>query len=138
MARGYKNMRFEWQYSQGQIIEDLGFGKRLNRSAAIIFKRYCNPYVPYKDGRLSTDVSIETDSNSAYIRYNAPYAQAQYYGTGEYVTHANNPMDWQRTLDTHIDATSFWDKEAWLMHKREITKEVDVKRAKYVARRKKS
>ena len=60
------------------------------------FAELVDPYVPYRTGRLSKDVSIHNGS----ITYNAPYASKVY----------QNNMNFRK--DKHPLATSHWDKVA--------------------------
>lgn len=135
MARGYKNMSFHWNYSASTIIENLGFGRQLNKEVATIFRKYCEPYLPYDTGNLSRRTRITATKDHGTITYLSGYARPQYYGTGDYMQGENNPVDWQRNTAVHPFATSFWDRAAWTAHKREITQEVDNARLKYVKNR---
>lgn len=135
MARGYKNMSFHWNYSSSTIIENLGFGRQFNKEVATIFRRYCEPYIPYDSGNMSRRTRITTAKDHATITYLTKYARPQYYGTGGYIEGANNPIEWKRNLSEHPLATSFWDKAAWTGNKKQIISEVDKARLKYVKKR---
>lgn len=120
MARGYKNLSFHWNHSHSTIIENLGFGKDLNREAAQIFYEHYNKYVPYQHGDLSTRVRISATQDHGTITHLVKYANKQY----------TNPT-MNRNTSVHPLATSFWDKACWEAEKREITSEVDEARKKY-------
>ena len=135
MARGYKNIRFEWNASQSVIIENLGFGKNLNKDAASILAQYSEPYVPYRTGRLNSSVYISANDNKGQITYRAKdnrgisYAGYQYYL--DYGNPEGNDEDVMRTRTVHELATSRWCDWAWYNHQREITNDIDEARLKY-------
>lgn len=136
MARGYKNLGFHWNYSSSDIIENLGFGKELNKEAAQIFRSFCEPYIPYDTGNMDRRTRITATEDHGTITYLTKYARYQYYGDNSYITGANNPTSWNRNLDTHPLATSFWDKACWQNNKRQITNAIDNARLKYTKKRK--
>ena len=53
----------------------------------------CDPYVPYKSGKLSSDVVVTPEG----VTYTSEYASKQYYGT-----------EFNHTLETHPLATAHW------------------------------
>ena len=133
MARGYANLRFEWNDSASNIIKNLGFGKGLNKEAAQILYRYSYPYIPFSlqqsMGSLANRVRISATANQGLITHLVRYANKQYnadkgnpYGEDVLV---------KRTRVVHPLATSHWADWAWSMHKKEITAEVDIARLKY-------
>lgn len=107
---------FCWNYSNPKIIERKGIGRELNKKVADIIARYSNPYVPYLQGYLSRNVQTYGAKDHGTISYKMPYAQKQYYGKFKHTT-AYHPL-----------ATSYWDREAWTNHKKEICAEVDAER----------
>lgn len=133
MARGYSNIKFEWNYSSSVILQNLGFGRDLNREAAEIFERWYQPYVPYKDGDLSTNIRIWANENHSTITHLVRYAHHQYTGDGSDPSTGSPGYDekWQRTRTVHPLATSYWDQAAWTLHKASITAEIDEARKKY-------
>lgn len=56
---------------------------------------YCDPYVPFRDGNLSQNVTI-TDE---YVQYNSPYAHRIY-----------NGIDFNFSKDIHPLATAQWNR----------------------------
>ena len=56
---------------------------------------YCDPYVPFRTGNLSQDVTVTADG----VTYNRSYAKYPYNGDG---------MDFN--IDIHPLATSKWDR----------------------------
>ncbi len=133
MARGYANVRFEWNGSASTIIKNLGFGKGLNKEAAQILYQYSYEYIPFSlqqsMGSLANRVRISATANQGLITHLVKYANRQYnadkgnpYGEDVLV---------KRTRAIHPLATSHWADWAWSMHKREITADVDTARLKY-------
>ena len=133
MARGYANVKFEWNGTASTVIKNLGFGKELQLEAAKIFESYMQPYIPYDKGNLSTNIRITATDDHATITHLVKYASAQYYGDGSDPNTGSPGYDenWQRNRTIHPLATSYWDKAAWTQHKREITRDVDKARMKY-------
>lgn len=121
MGQDFKNIDFQWNHKASTIIENLGFGKELNKKAAEIFYEHAYKYVPYREGDLSINVRISATEDHGTITHLVKYASKQYYGEGIV----------NRTLKFHPLATSFWDKACWEAEKREITSEVDEARKKY-------
>ena len=121
MARGYSNVKFEWNGTASTVIKNLGFGKELQLEAAKIFESYMQPYIPYDEGNLSTNIRITATNDHATITHLVKYANKQYHG----------PSDWNRKRIVHPLATSYWDKVTWNNHKREITRDIDEARMKY-------
>ena len=123
MARGYKNISFKWNGSASVVIENLGFTKELQRDAADILYKYSFEYMPYKSGdlALNSDIRIHGGKKpTAYITHFVNYAQYQY-RREDYI---HSPL-------VHPQATDHWYDWGWLMHKKQITKEVDEARLKY-------
>ena len=120
MARGYANLKFEWNGRASAVIKNLGFGKELNHDAAEILEAYAQPFMPYKDGGLSTNIRINAFDDHATITHLVKYANKQY----ELVTPNRNKR-------IHPLATDHWYEEAYRVSKRQITKEVDEARLKY-------
>lgn len=120
MARGYANVQFEWNGSASTVIKNLGFGKPLQLDAAKIFESYMQPYMPYDQGNLSTNIRITATEDHATITHLVKYANRQYHGVG-----------FNRNLNVHPLATSYWDNAAWQNSKHEITKDIDKARLKY-------
>lgn len=133
MARGYANVKFEWNGSASTVIKNLGFGKGLNRDAAQILYEYSIPYIPYKDGGLTNRVRISANDKQGMITHLVPYASKQYYGDGSDPNTGSPGYDqmWERTRTVHPLATSYWDRAAWTLGKRQITQEIDQARLKY-------
>lgn len=128
MARGYANVKFEWNGSHSAVIENLGFGKELNRNAAEILYQHAFYYMPYVSGDLSTIVHIQALPNKANLVHTVKYANIQYTGefpSGKKINEAN------RNKSPHDLATKEWYHVAFQHKKREITKEVDAARMKY-------
>lgn len=111
--------RFYWNFSNPKIIERKGIGRELNKFAAQTIAVYTNEFTPYLTGRLSRNVQVYGAKDHATISYKAPYAAKHYYGT---------EFDPNRNRTVHPLATSYWDKAAWSVYKREILKEVDAER----------
>lgn len=120
MARGYANVKFEWNGSASAVVKNLGFGKELQRDAANIIFQYSYDYMPYKSGLLSSAVRISAFDKYANITHTIKYANAQY----QLVTD-------KRTKNPHPLATDHWYDVAYQHHKREITKDIDEARLKY-------
>lgn len=120
MARGYANVDFKWNGRASTVIGNLGFGKPLQLEAAQIFEGYMQPYMPYYEGNLSTNIRITATNDHATITHLVKYANKQYNGIG-----------FNRNLTVHPLATSYWDRAAWTHSKREITKDIDEARLKY-------
>ena len=76
-----------------------------------LFRKMCDPYVPFLEGPLSQTVEVEPNL----IRYIQPYARYQYYG-----------VNFNHTLDYHPQATALWDK-AMLAEKGDVFK-AEIKR----------
>ena len=104
-----------------------------------LLAKMCDPYVPFADGTLSTNLEI----NSKYVRYISPYAHYQYTGevygpnipiiengqivgwfsipgktkhpTGEKLTYSG---------DVHPQATDHWDQAMMREHGDEFTEQV--------------
>lgn len=57
-------------------LKSLPLDKPLRKQINQLVADYCEPYVPFKTGELSGNVSITENS----ITYNVPYARYQYYG----------------------------------------------------------
>ena len=135
MARGYKNISFEWNDSRSMIIKNLGFGQDLNRDAAKILARISEPYVPYKTGNLNSSMYVRATSNMGQIVYTATDIRGRAYSGYQYNLDYGNPegndKDVMRTRTVHELATSRWCDWAWYNHKAEITHEVDEARLKY-------
>ena len=74
MARGYANVKFEWNGTASTVIKNLGFGKELQLEAAKIFESYMQPYIPYDEGNLSTNIRITATDDHATITHLVKYA----------------------------------------------------------------
>ena len=134
MARGYANTTFKWNDSASVIVRNKGFGKELNYdSAEILYAAYLQ-YVPWSlletSGNLANNVRIRAYDDHATITHQVKYANAQFYAD------EGNPngvdVKVKRTRAINELATSHWSDWAWSVHKREIVKEVDEARLKYV------
>ena len=133
MARGYANVKFQWNGKASTVIKNLGFGKPLQLEAARIFEWYMQPYIPYDEGDLSTRIRITATETRGTITHLVKYANKQYYGDGSDPETGSPGYDemWQRNRSVHPLATSFWDKAAWTQNKREITRDIDKARQQY-------
>lgn len=120
MARGYANIKFEWNGKHSAVIQNLGFGKALQRDAAQILYNHAFKYMPYQSGDLSLNRHIQAGEKYANIVHQVPYANKQY-----------TAVNVHRYTGIHPLATSYWYDAAWKLEKREITKEVDEARLKY-------
>lgn len=121
MARGYANAKFQWNGKRSIVIENLGFGKELQRDTANIFLKYSEDYTPYLSGKLLGSAYVRVANNKGYIIYPVPYANFQYDNAGII----------KNRTKIHPLATSRWVDVAYQHHKSEITKEVDLARSKY-------
>ena len=133
MARGYANVKFEWNDKASNIVKNLGFGKGLNKDAAEILYRNYYDYIPYSlqetSGNLANNVRIMGYNDHATITHLVRYANAQF-NADEGNPYGKDVLV-HRTRAINELATSHWSEWAWSMHKREITKEVDEARLKY-------
>lgn len=126
MARGYANVKFEWNGSHSAVIKNLGFGKPLQYDAAKILYNMSYDYMPYDKGGLSNNVQIRAYKDHANITHRVQYADIQYEG----VTPQGRPIV-KRNITVHPLATSEWYQVAWQQRKREITRQVDEARLQY-------
>lgn len=133
MARGYANLRLEWNTGQSTLIKNLGFGKGLNKDAAQIIYRYSYKYIPFSlqqsMGSLANRVRITATQDQGYITHLVKYGKRQYFAD------EGNPygddVKVHRTRAIHELATSHWADWAYLIHKKQIVAEVDKERLKY-------
>lgn len=126
MARGYSNVKFEWNGSHSAVIKNLGFGQPLQKEAAEILYKNSYDYMPYKTGALANNTQIRAYKDHANITHRVPYANPHYEG----VTPQGRPIV-NRYKVIHPLATSEWYDVAWRQRKRIITQEVDEARMKY-------
>lgn len=126
------SLRFNWNYSNEELINRLGIRKELNKAMASIVMSYCAEFTPFKSGDLAKYVQTFGAKDHGTITYQKPYASRQYYlkspGSYEY------PNNESRTLNPHDKASSFWDKQAWAMYRDEIVEDVDKERIKLCRR----
>ena len=120
MARGYANVKFEWNGSHSAVIQNLGFGKGLQRDAAEIIYQHGFKYIPYLSGDLATNVHIQATEDHANIVHTVKYANKQW---------ENSYPNRYRLV--HPLATDHWYNFAWANEKKQITQEVDEARLKY-------
>ena len=113
-------MHFEWNYSEGALVERLGFGADLNKKFAEVLVKYATPYTPYAPKRPSADtkhlrdaVEISANRHQGSITYpGIPYADYQY---------LSDDSSWNRHTP---GTTSRWLEYAWSVHKFQISGEV--------------
>lgn len=110
-----KVMDFRWNYNSSGIVQKKGFGTKLNRAFAESLLRYAKPYTPLKTGRLRDSATVTANMMSGKISYpGVSYADYQY------ILDTDNR--------TTPGTTSYWLDYAWLLHKSEITAEVELAR----------
>lgn len=125
------SLRFEWNFSNEELIDRLGIRKELNKKMADIVAAFCTEFVPYKEGDLSSYVQTFGAKDHGTITYQKSYASRQYYLEGKNEMGGYQlPDNGGRTTLFHPLATSFWDKYAWKMYKDEITEAVEEERCK--------
>lgn len=89
-----------------KIAQNQGLGSFMSTEAA----KGMDPYVPYRDGTLSSSADF---SRPFHVSYSTPYAQRVYYGVGMKIH-----------TDKHPKATSRWDKRWFTEHKDDYCKSV--------------
>lgn len=112
--------RFYWEFTPDEIASRKGFGRQFNKAIAEILIKWYEPYVPYKEGPLSTRVQAFGASDHATVTYQMPYASTQYFGTSFNFTKKYHPL-----------ATSYWDKAAWNASSDLIMAEINRKRLEF-------
>lgn len=120
MKISYKGFRLN--KSAPQIAEEVTGGKDTILFATNEAKRLMDPYVPFADGGLSTNVDVYVEKGQGVVHYRSPYAGMQYGGKVMVSDVTGSP--WARygeskhTIDKelrhskfrHPLATSEWDK----------------------------
>lgn len=112
--------RFQWNFSPEDIIVRKGLTRDFYKEVAKVMIEYMEPYVPYKEGKLSSYVQGFGAKDHATVTYQMPYASKQYYNIGANFTKQFHPL-----------ATSFWDKAMWENSKDLVIAEVDEIRKRY-------
>lgn len=125
------SLKFNWNYSNEELINRLGIRKELNKAMADIVMSYCAEFIPFKSGDLANYVQTFGAKDHGTITYQKPYASRQYYLKGSGYEY---PMNEKRTLTPNDRATSFWDKYAWELYRDEITEDVDEERIRLCRR----
>lgn len=91
-----QNIKFEFAMPENEIIKALKVADektKLYMSSQV--KKYCSPFVPFRQGALDNTSVAEKDG----VLYNTPYASRMYYGVG--IKFNKKP---------HEKATKEWDK----------------------------
>lgn len=134
MARGYSNVKFEWNNSASVIVRNKGFGKGLNKDSAQILYETYYPYIPYSlqstGGNLANNVRITANDDHGTITHLVRYANRQFNADAGNADGVDVLV--HRTRMIHELATSHWSDWAWSVHKKEITARVDEARKKYI------
>ena len=79
------------------------------REICEVIAEMCDPYVPYRTGKLSKNVTISSEG----VTYNQPYAEKNYFG-----------VDIPHNLTIHPLATAKWDEAMMADHGEEFMSRV--------------
>lgn len=104
-----QTVSFKWLQPIPAIIREVGINEKTAKFAAMDWYRLFFPFVPYREGPLSRDVSFIVSGTKARIRHLVPYAQRMYYGMG-----------YRFGKSPHALATAYWDRAAILAGKKEV------------------
>lgn len=104
-----------------ELIKKIGtvVGGDVQKAVDTAVIRECEPYVPYRTGRLSNSVHIATAIGSGEVVYSTPYARSMYYG----VLYGSNAKIMHYNQAMHKFAGSYWFDRAMAENKKKILKE---------------
>lgn len=104
-----QTINFKWLQPIPVIIREIGINEKTARFAAMDWYRLYFPFVPYRAGPLSRDVSFIISGTKARIRHTVPYARRAYYNMG-----------YRFGKSPHALATAYWDRAAMAAGKKEV------------------
>ena len=129
------DIEFKWNNEASVTIENLGFGRSLNKDMARIVADYAEPYVPFKSGTLNSGVRISSYGDDGYITYVAVDKHGRSYSKHQYELDEGNPdgenVDVKRYRGVHPYATSRWVHWAWSVWQSQILRELNTARVAY-------
>ena len=126
-------LEFHWNASSKEILESATGGSRTKLFVANEAKRLMDPYVPFLNGPLHTNVSVGVDEKGGYVHYKEPYAQFQFHGEvmlgvnshSPYANYGEKKETTSRELKynrhRHPLATSHWDEAMKKAHLSDLT-----------------
>lgn len=103
----------------------LGFGKELNLYTANTVMKRCDKYVPFRTGRLATDVEVDADNKKGIVHYVQGYAYYPYKPTYDDMFGVGN---WKYTRKFHPLAHEQWDKEMLKNERDLLDRDIEKKR----------